>query len=68
MAEKRQTISREDILTPEEAAKILKVSTDTVYAACDAGKLPYRKIGNRRRIPGWLIIDWLDSCKPVGNS
>ena len=50
-----------------EVAKILKVSKGTVYAMCDRGELPYRKLGNRRRIPGWLLIDWLNGKTSEGD-
>ena len=60
--EKKDSISRSDILTVAEAADLLKVSKDTIRAACDAGKLPFRKIGRMRRFPAWLLIDWLENA------
>ena len=71
MQESTQTniagINSSDILTCLEVAKILKVSKGTVYAMCDRGELPYRKLGNRRRIPGWLLIDWLNGKTSEGD-
>ena len=60
--DKKGSISRSDILTVAEAADLLKVSKDTIRAACDAGKLPFRKIGRMRRFPAWLLIDGLDNA------
>lgn len=61
--DKKKSISRSDILTVAEAADLLKVSKDTIRAACDARKLPFRKIGRMRRFPAWLLIDWLDTAQ-----
>jgi len=58
----RESISRKDILTPQEAADLLAVSTDTIYEMCNAGQLPFIKCGNRRRIPGWRLIEILENC------
>ena len=38
-------------LTESEVAQILDCSPKTIAAMCKAGKLPYLKIGNERRIP-----------------
>jgi len=39
-----------DVMTPAEAAKVLKVSEEDVKAAIDAGDLSARKVGNALRI------------------
>jgi excisionase family DNA binding protein len=39
-----------EMITPEEAAEILRVNTHTVYRALRAGKLPGGKVGNQWRI------------------
>ncbi len=41
---------REEVLTVQEAAKLLKTTPATVYAWCRAGKLPAFKIGQQWRI------------------
>jgi len=39
----------------EEAAAYLSISRSSVYHLMDTGDIPYRKIGNSRRIPwAWL--------------
>lgn len=42
--------SMEDWLTPEEAAKILRVSKDTIVRQCEKHKLPAVKLGSIWRI------------------
>ncbi len=47
-----------EVLTPEEAAKILKVSPRTVVDLCAAGRIPRAaKIGRRWRIPADGLAD-----------
>lgn len=43
-------VNTDDYLTPEEAAKILKVSKYTVKRKCEQHQLPAIKIGNKWRI------------------
>ena len=62
---KIESVKRSDILTVAEAADLLKVSKDSIRAACDAGKLPFRKVGRMRRFPAWLLIDWLNDAGKV---
>lgn len=59
MAKIPEAITSKDILTPEQAAKLLGVCKDTIYELCDTGKLPCVKLKNRRRIPAWLLMEWL---------
>lgn len=58
---KPKTVTMQDILTVQEAADLLKVSNDTIYAMVEADKLPHRRVGRQIRFPAWLIIDWLDN-------
>ncbi len=41
---------REEVLTVQEVARLLKTTPATVYAWCRAGKLPAFKIGQQWRI------------------
>ena len=41
---------REEVLTVQEVAELLKTTPATVYAWCRAGKLPAFKIGQQWRI------------------
>lgn len=61
-----KSISSSDILTVSDVAKLLKVCPETVRKMCDTGELPHRMCGNRRRIPGWLLIEWLHNSKEEG--
>jgi excisionase family DNA binding protein len=44
------TVVRTDILTPEEAARYLRVHSQTIYRRLRAGKLPGAKVGDQWRI------------------
>jgi excisionase family DNA binding protein len=48
-----------DIMTPSEAAQVLRVSEEDVVAAIDAGDLKARKIGNAFRISKEALDDFL---------
>ena len=48
-----------DVLTPEQAAQLLSVSTEDVIAAIEAGELKGRKIGNAYRIARAALDEYL---------
>lgn len=48
-----------DVMTPDEAAKFLKVSAEDVVAAIEAGDLKARKLGNAYRISKEALNDFL---------
>lgn len=48
-----------EVLTPEEAAAILKVTPRTVYEWLKKGRIPGRKIGKVWRIPGERLERWV---------
>jgi excisionase family DNA binding protein len=48
-----------DVMTPSEAAAVLKVSEEDVIAAITAGELKARKIGNAYRISKQALEDFL---------
>ncbi len=48
-----------DVMTPAEAASILRVSEEDVIAAIDAGDLKARKLGNAYRISKKALEDFL---------
>ncbi len=50
-------ISAPLLVPPAEAAALLSVTRQTVYAMLNAGTLPSLKIGRCRRIPMQAIID-----------
>lgn len=65
--EQPSSISSKDILTPEEAAEVLRVHPDTVRCMCKDGRLPCLRLGAKDskraiyRIPAWRLIETLNS-------
>lgn len=49
-----------DIMTVEECARYLKMSTSTIYKLSQEGKLPATKVGNQWRFRKTKIDQWLD--------
>jgi len=49
-----------DVMTPEEAAAILKVTREDVETAIEAGELKARKIGNAYRISRANLEEFLN--------
>ncbi len=52
---------REEVLTVQEVAQLLKTTPATVYAWCRAGKLPAFKIGQQWRIRGRALYLMMSS-------
>ena len=67
MRNRPESITAADVLTPDEAASILKVHPSTVREMCMDGRLPCLRCGGKDskrqtyRIPAWRVIDVLDS-------
>lgn len=56
-----------EVLTPVEAASLLKVSVDAVKAEAVAGRLPGRSIGGEWRFSRAAVLDWLKRpADPLG--
>src|ERR1700750_653929 len=49
----------EDVLTPEEAAELLRSDTATVIAMATDGKVPGRKVGDDWRFARKALLRWL---------
>lgn len=47
------------ILNADEAAAVLRVSRDTVYAKARDGSLPHLRIGRRVVFPEDLLTEWI---------
>ena len=47
------------VLTPREAAKLLRVRAENVRELCRRGELPHRKVGSRFLIGRRALEDWL---------
>jgi excisionase family DNA binding protein len=47
------------VLTVEQAADLLQLSPDTLYAMLRRGEVPGKKLGGQWRIPRAPFMDWL---------
>jgi len=47
------------VYTPEEAARILKVSKDAIYDLCARGMLPVARVGRRLRFSEEGLTEYL---------
>lgn len=47
------------VMTIEELARFLKVSTSTLYKLCAEGKVPGQKVGKHWRFHRQVIEQWL---------
>jgi len=54
------------LLTPREAAAVLRITRKAIYAMIERGQLPgVRRIGRRIRIDSRVLLHWLDrKCSP----
>lgn len=52
-----------DLLTVQEVADRLRVSTATVYRMCDRGELPQVRVSNAIRIPADALAHWLSRTR-----
>lgn len=58
------TLDSDDILSVEEAAKLLKVGKACLYSAIAAGSVPHRKIGRHIRLSRSALVRWLETWSP----
>lgn len=58
----------DEILTVEEAAKILKISPKTAYDWTQIDGFPVVKIGRCRRIPRSLLMEWVKAQAKGGGA
>lgn len=50
----------DEILTVQEAAKLLKISVSKCYEWIHIEGFPCVKVGNIRRIPRALLLEWMN--------
>lgn len=48
-----------EVLTLEEAAELLRVSTDALRARAEAGEVPARRLGDQWRFRREALLEWL---------
>ena len=53
-------MAEDEILTVQEAAQLLKISVAKCYEWIHIEGFPCVKIGNVRRIPRALLLDWMN--------
>lgn len=49
----------EDVMTVQEVAELLRVSSTTVYTGLKAGDIPGRKVGQQWRLSRVAVMAWL---------
>jgi excisionase family DNA binding protein len=52
----------DDVLTVDEAAKLLRVGRNTLYEAIGRGEVPYLRIGKLIRLSREAVMRSLTSC------
>jgi len=57
----KKEITERQVLDVHQAAKLLRVSADTVYDLLAARKLPGFKVGRSWRTTTTLVLDWLEN-------
>jgi excisionase family DNA binding protein len=55
-----------DVLTPPEAAKLLRIGKNTLYEMTARGRIPHRRAGRLIRFSRRALLDWL-ACQQVAD-
>ena len=53
----------EDVLTVDEAARLLRIGRNQVYEAIGRGELPHRRIGRSIRLSRAVLLRWLEGIR-----
>ena len=53
-------MAEDEILTVQEAAKLLKISVRTCYDWIHIDGFPCGRVGSCRRIPRGLLLEWMN--------
>lgn len=56
----------DDVLTVDEAARMLKVGRNALYEACGRNEIPHRRVGRLIRFSRAALVTWLDSWSKQG--
>ena len=62
MKKERYLDNYPDVLTPEEAMKVLCIGRNKIYKLLQSGSIKSIKIGKQYRIPKKFIQTFIDSC------
>lgn len=55
---------RQDVLTVDEAATVLRISRNSAYEAAKTGEIPTVRVGRTLRVPGHQIRAMLGLSEP----
>jgi excisionase family DNA binding protein len=55
-------VTADDVLTPREAAKLLRIGRNTIYDGCARNEIPHRRIGKLIRFSRPALVAWFASC------
>lgn len=53
-----------EVLTVEEAAKLLRLAPEQVQSAAEAGELPGRRLAGHWRFSRTALLAWIDGSEP----
>ena len=58
-----------EVLTAREAAALLRLGRDSLYAAANRGEIPHRRVGRRMLFSRLALLAWLrgSSVEPANN-
>jgi hypothetical protein len=67
-AQQEARLESEKVLSPKGVASHFRVSNSTVWAAMDAGQLPYhcREGSNHRKVRFGDAVDWIETVRNKG--
>jgi excisionase family DNA binding protein len=57
------TVEPSEVLTPDEAADLLRIDVETLLALAEKGEVPGRKLGGEWRFSRQALLDWLSSSR-----
>ena len=52
-------VSQQEVLTAPEAARLLRIGRDSLYAAANRGEIPHRRLGRRMIFSRSALLRWL---------
>ncbi|GMW02218.1 MAG: hypothetical protein AMXMBFR84_33540 [Candidatus Hydrogenedentota bacterium] len=61
-------VSNDVLMTPEEAAQLLRVSKPTIYRWVHIGFIPHHKIGGAVRFSRSSLESWLEERERAGRA
>ena len=60
-----KTDDTDDVLTVEEAAKLLRIGRNALYDAISRGEVPHLRVGKLIRLSRTAVMRSLGSCGPT---